>query len=127
MKSAFIHKKDILIVGLILALALLLWLTVRVRNVNNAEIQAQIIVHGQLAKTVDLSVDRVFSVEGVPNVRFEIIEHRIRFSHSDCPDQICVRSGFLRSPNQSAACLPNHMVLIIIGSGAPNEFDIEVR
>ena len=42
---------------------------------------------------------------------------RARFAASDCPDQLCVRSGWLSAPGRVAACLPNRCVLRIEGVG----------
>lgn len=39
---------------------------------------------------------------------------KIRISASDCPDQICVRTGSLSSAGQTAVCLPFKAVLKVI-------------
>jgi hypothetical protein len=52
---------------------------------------------------------------------------RARFAASDCPDQLCVRSGWLSAPGRVAACLPNRCVLRIEGKdGAEPNVDIIV-
>lgn len=59
--------------------------------------------------------DSVFSIEektGLP-IEFEIKDHAIRFFHSNCPDQICVHSGFLKEDLDIASCLPNKTLLFI--------------
>jgi hypothetical protein len=42
---------------------------------------------------------------------------RIRFDDSNCPDKICVHTGWLDRAGQSAACLPNKTLIVIEGSG----------
>ena len=39
----------------------------------------------------------------------------ISFSHSDCRDQICVRTGKLTKPGQAAVCLPAKISIKIVG------------
>lgn len=39
------------------------------------------------------------------------------FLQSDCPDQVCVRTGWLTRPGQSAVCLPKRLVLQLEGEG----------
>ena len=39
---------------------------------------------------------------------------KVRISASDCPDQICVRTGSLSSAGQTAVCLPFKVVLKVI-------------
>ena len=37
----------------------------------------------------------------------------IRFLSSDCPDKVCVNTGFLREDLQVATCLPNRTTLFL--------------
>lgn len=48
-------------------------------------------------------------------IRILVENGRARFSASDCPDQLCVHSGWLNAPNRTAACLPNRCLLYIEG------------
>ena len=43
----------------------------------------------------------------------EITEGGVRMKEADCPDQICVRTGWITAAGQSAVCLPNRCVLTI--------------
>lgn len=38
---------------------------------------------------------------------------RICVSHADCPDQICVRTGWLQDGRTPIVCLPNHLSIRI--------------
>ena len=40
---------------------------------------------------------------------------RIRFSQADCPDQICVKTGWISRYGQISACAPGHLILKIEG------------
>ena len=44
---------------------------------------------------------------------------RIRVSHSDCPSQDCVRTGWVSRSGGQIVCLPNRLIITIIGSDAP--------
>ncbi|NLM15946.1 MAG: hypothetical protein GX218_08840 [Clostridiaceae bacterium] len=53
---------------------------------------------------------------------------RIRFAEADCPDQVCVRTGWLKSEGNLAACVPGHLILKISGATSePTEPDVIVR
>lgn len=43
------------------------------------------------------------------------------FEYSDCPDQVCVKTGKLSRAGQVAVCLPNHIIVKLIGE--QNEID----
>jgi hypothetical protein len=72
---------------------------------------------------INLSHNQIFSPEDAPTVLIKIEDGAIAFFESDCPDQVCVHSGFLRRPGQWAACLPNRVLVTILGDGD----DIVVR
>ncbi|MDR1209471.1 MAG: NusG domain II-containing protein [Clostridiales bacterium] len=67
--------------------------------------------------SVDLSRDGSFRVFGMENVTFETRDGKIAFTESDCPDHICVRTGFIGVAGESAACLPNGLLLTVSGEG----------
>ena len=45
----------------------------------------------------------------------EITEGGVRMKEADCPDQICVHSGWLSREGQSAACIPAGIAVKITG------------
>lgn len=49
---------------------------------------------------------------GIP-VIIEVEPGRIRFQASECPDQICVKTGWISNQGQSAACLPAKTIITI--------------
>ena len=55
---------------------------------------------------------KTFQLAGHEAVTFALDETgAVRFESSDCPDQICVHAGWMRLPGQSAACLPNKLIV----------------
>lgn len=55
----------------------------------------------------------------------EINNGRIRFLHADCPDQVCVNTGWIDRPGQIAVCLPAGVIIKI--EGVHTDVDIIVR
>lgn len=72
----------------------------------------------------DLNTDYTFSIEQLPQVVFEVRDGNIAFVQSDCPDQVCVHTGFLGQPGQFAACLPNRISIRIDGETDINAPDV---
>ena len=105
-----------LFIVLIIILALLLQLFVFAPANNEANYihyYAVISITNYPSITVPLSENQTFSLPHNPNIIFTIEDNAIAFTASDCPDLICVRTGFLRLPNQSAVCLPNRVLVVI--------------
>ena len=44
----------------------------------------------------------------------------VRVSEASCPDQVCVRKGATDQTNDPIACLPNKLVVQVVGGGEQN-------
>jgi hypothetical protein len=53
-------------------------------------------------------------------------ERKIRFTWSDCPDQVCVHTGWIGWSGQAAVCLPNRVMVRIQGNTEENGEDVDV-
>ncbi len=49
----------------------------------------------------------------------------IRFSYAECPDQVCVHTGWISRPGQIAVCLPAGVIIKI--EGESDDMDILVK
>ena len=60
---------------------------------------------------LDRAEDQTFEItyEGRTNT-VEIRDHRIRMEEAECPDQTCVKMGWLESA-APIVCLPNHLLI----------------
>lgn len=77
-------------------------------------------VNSEIALTIDLSApDAEYAVGG--NV-LRVQDGRICVAEADCPDQICVRQGWIGGGDVPIACLPNRLVVSVEGGEAP-QFD----
>lgn len=54
-------------------------------------------------------------LEGKISVTVLLEPGQVSIVHSDCPDQICVNTGVLTRPGQSAVCLPARVAVRIVG------------
>jgi hypothetical protein len=43
----------------------------------------------------------------------EVRDNRIRIKGATCPDQVCVRTGFISKPGKTIVCLPHKVVIEI--------------
>ncbi|MBC8545070.1 NusG domain II-containing protein [Bianquea renquensis] len=117
----FFKKTDLLLIGGLCVLALILLLVVTLSSPKGTT--AQIYLHDVCVMTCDLSEDSIFQIDQAPEVTFQIQDGKIRFLSSDCPDQVCVRTGFISLAGQTAVCLPHRLVVRII-SDSPSDLDV---
>lgn len=117
----FAKRLDVIIVIALLAAGLVLWAAMSGVIGKTEGARAEIYYNSELVKTIDLAAgkDAVFTIEQLPRVLFRIYEDgSIAFIESDCPDQVCVKTGRLHYTGQTAACLPNHVYVKIVGKAA---------
>jgi len=84
---------------------------------------------------IDGQVVREFSLsEEVESVRFDtphgynilnIADNRVRISEADCPDKLCVLTGWRQQVGQVIVCLPHRLIVRIVGDngGAGEQLD----
>lgn len=76
---------------------------------------------GKIVKKIDLSKVKEkekFKIEYNSNGHkgynvIEVDKGSIRFIDANCPDKICVKSGTLKKPGETAACLPHKLIITI--------------
>jgi len=113
----YMKKADKVIIGLTVLLALVALLLNGFffkEKGTYAEIyyDSILVYKKKLTTTQEIS----FSISEKPEVIFHLYDDgSIAFIESDCPDKICIRSGRLNKVGQSAACLPNKLLLKIVG------------
>lgn len=78
-----------------------------------------IITHqGQEIARGELRQPREITVEGQYHLQIVCDGESIAVTHSDCPTQDCVRTGRATHPGQSIVCLPEQVVIKLVGSGS---------
>lgn len=53
----------------------------------------------------------MINISGVHKATIVAEKNRICFLESDCPDKICVKTGWLSQPGEIAVCLPNKIII----------------
>ena len=74
--------------------------------------RAEIYSGGTLVRTVDLSIDQEFTVDGHNTVT--VSGGKIAVTWADCPDGYCMARGFC-SGGSDIVCLPNRLVISFVG------------
>lgn len=68
----------------------------------------------------------VISYTGEYPGTIEAEKGRIRFLHAECPDQVCVHTGWISRPGQIAVCLPAGVIIRIEGHDTDNDIDLDI-
>ena len=127
----FVKKTDMIIIGVILVFAILFMILYRTKFSDQPAV-AEIYYYSELVDTVrlDEKVDKTFSIPQNSHVVFHLHEDgTLQFEESDCPDKVCINTGKIGMVGESAACLPNGIVVKIVKKSGRTEdtADIIVR
>lgn len=109
------HKKDLLLIVIILAVA-------AVGFGVNSYIQKkpaallEISVDGNVIKTLDLNRDTEMTIEGWNGGSNHLViqDGMAWVDEADCPDKVCVHQGKVTMNRQMIVCLPNRMVATVV-------------
>lgn len=112
MTSGSINRVALIIIALVAVLCAS-WVIFG-ESLSVGECIAEISVDGEVVRRIDLreAEDGSFTLEEYgKNIVFEIKDGSIRFLSSDCPDKICVYTGFVKDSMHPAVCLPNRTAI----------------
>lgn len=117
------YKKDIILIGVILGVAVLLFVLFQVTKKPGKYVV--ITQNGKEIAKYALNEDRQISIpyqENQYNV-LVIRDQKAYISSATCPDQLCVKQRSISKVNETLVCLPNKMVVKVIGD-EPSDVDI---
>lgn len=124
----FFKKSDLIILSALLILSVAVWAGVRFMTSQKAS-KAEIYYYSDLVESIDLSAgeERVFSIPQEPNVVLHLYKDgSIRFEKSDCPDKICIHTGQIHTIGETAACLPNGVLIKIVPAEGYDKDDLDI-
>ncbi len=105
-------RGDIILIAVLLLLIAACFITKKDAS------SATIYVDGEIYKKLSTDEPCEFSVN---NVSIKVENGSIMFTDSDCRDKKCVKSGKLSKSGETAACLPNRVVIVL--SGGTQDYD----
>lgn len=73
---------------------------------------------GKLLERVGLENDTIVVL---PNgeMKIELKDSRVRVAWSNCPNQLCVNTGWIKTPGETIVCVPNKVLIEIEAPDVP--------
>ncbi len=110
------YTRDLILVGIVLLAALLLFFMVR----NNQEkatgtgAEAVVTVDGLEIGRYPLKTNGTFPLNGGSNIL--VVENGEAWvSEANCPDKVCMGMGKISRNGEFIACLPNRLIVVVEG------------
>lgn len=81
--------------------------------------------NGSILHKIPASIDTIINISvHYGSLVVKIEDGKGAIIRSSCPNKICVHTGWIESPGQSAICIPNKIILRAYGKG---EYDAILR
>ncbi len=101
---------------IVFALILLPWLYWLFWQPRYSGETARVKYDQQLMQEISLAKPQTVRVKGeLGDSVFEIKDQQVRFTHSPCQNKVCIHYGWLTHSGEVMACIPNHIVVEIVG------------
>lgn len=77
---------------------------------------AEVYYEDRLITSIDLSIDKEYVVDGeLGDVVLEVKNNMIRVKEENSPEHICSKEGFIGDSSRTLICLPNKIIIKIVG------------
>lgn len=117
----FLKKGDLIIIAAVLIICMLLYLPALFGK--GESLTAIVYESGEATHTVKLhDIEESYEIKITGGVLL-VEKDAISYTYADCPDKICVRTGKLTKPGDTAACVPNKTVVTVIREKKNSKID----
>ena len=112
-KRPYVKKNEILIIVFILIVSAGCIVYQWKASDKNGDIICELYVDNRLLSRINLNNNGELNIPERERVFLTVRDHAIAFTKSDCPDKICINTGYISHPGQMAVCLPNRVAIRI--------------
>ena len=105
------------VVILFLSIGSLIWM--KNGKVKSNHVKAVIYQENKILHEIPLSAERDIELD---QMDLQVKDGRIRVSYSDCPHKICSHTGFVSIPGQTIVCVPNKVLIEIVGQKSSTKY-----
>lgn len=119
MNLKFFKRGDFLLIAVMIFLSLAFLIPKTLSEPEDAKLTAVVMVDGEAVKRISFSEmnnELTYRVPCEKEVWLTVSPDAVWFSESDCPDHTCIRTGKLKRAGDTAACIPNRVIVVIEGA-----------
>ena len=106
-------KKDLVVIGVILAVILLSFALMQLFKKDGDYVLVR--VEGKEVARYSLQIDGEYQLNGGTNV-LKIQDGKAYLIYADCPDHLCINQGKISQNGQTITCLPNRIVITVVSN-----------
>lgn len=109
-------KQNLILIGGILIFALVFFLFNQI-TARKPAVTAQVSVDGKVIENLDLTQDTEMVIQGYGGGSNHLViqSGSAYVEEASCPDKVCVKQGKISHTGEVIVCLPNKMIVTIVG------------
>nr|WP_307759933.1 NusG domain II-containing protein [uncultured Peptostreptococcus sp.] len=121
-------KKDIILIISVIIIALGAILGNKILNSGKSD-RVEIYVDNKLYKELPINEDKKIEINnGKGKNTVYIHDNGVEMLHANCPDKVCVRTGFVKKTGEGIVCLPHRVNIKIVSDNKDKkEHDVIVK
>lgn len=105
-------KKDYIVIVGVLAIAVILWIAFGQLWKSDGSI-VEVTVDGEVIGTYQLNQDQTVQIQ---DTNILVIKNgKADMTEADCPDKLCVNQKAISKDGETIVCLPNKVIVMILG------------
>ncbi len=110
-----IKAADLILIGGLLVVAAVLFLVLSRGSADGRTVEVQ--VDGKTVATLPLDTDTTYVIDGAGGGHNTLViaDGKATVTEATCPDGVCVRHRAIDRAGQSIICLPNKVVVKVVG------------
>ena len=113
-------KADLVLLAVLLLFGVLAFFAVRMLTQKNGT-DVQVLLHGEIYGTYPLSEEQKIPIHqnGTVTNTLQIADGTVKMIQADGPDKLCVHQNAIAGQGETIVCLPNQVVVQILGTKEP--------
>jgi hypothetical protein len=108
------NKRDLILIGGILIVALIAFVFVQMNQDGGAYVLIR--VDGEEVEQYSLSEEGTYPLNGGTNI-LRIQDGKAYLTSATCPDHLCVNQGKIDQSGETITCLPNRLTVTVYSAG----------
>ena len=106
-------KRDLILIGIVLAVILLSFLLITLLKKDGAYVVVR--VNGEEVARYSLAEDGEYELNGGSNI-LRIEGGKAYLTEANCPDHLCINQGKIDQTGETITCLPNRLTVTVYGA-----------
>ena len=121
-------KKDFILIAVVLIAVVALFGYTKLKDANEKAAFVEVYKDNELYKEIPLDEEAEFTIKDGEHInKVKVHDRGVEVTEANCPDKVCVKTGFITKPSQSIVCIPNKLNIKIVDSNSDDSIDAVVQ